>query len=35
MLAISGSIEAARAGDFGKGFAVVSADIRNLAKDSE
>jgi len=35
MLAISGSIEAARAGDFGKGFAVVSADIRSLAKDSE
>ena len=35
MLAISGSIEAARAGDFGKGFAVVSGDIRNLAKDSE
>ena len=34
MLAISGSIEAARAGDFGKGFAVVSSDIRNLAKDS-
>ncbi len=35
MLAISGSIEAARAGDFGKGFAVVSGDIRKLAKDSE
>jgi methyl-accepting chemotaxis protein len=35
MLAISGSIEAARAGDFGKGFAVVSSDIRNLAKESE
>ncbi len=35
MLAISGSIEAARAGDFGKGFAVVSTDIRSLAKDSE
>ncbi len=35
MLAISGSIEAARAGDFGKGFAVVSADIRSLAQDSE
>jgi methyl-accepting chemotaxis protein len=35
MLAISGSIEAARAGDFGKGFSVVSSDIRNLAKDSE
>ena len=35
MLAISGSIESARAGEFGKGFAVVSSDIRNLAKDSE
>ena len=35
MLAVSGSIEAARAGDFGKGFAVVSADIRNLAQDSQ
>jgi methyl-accepting chemotaxis protein len=35
MLAISGSIEAARVGDFGKGFAVVSADIRTLAQDSD
>ncbi len=35
MLAISGSIESARAGEFGKGFEVVSADIRNLAQDSE
>ena len=34
MLAVSGSIEAARAGDFGKGFAVVSKDIRSLARDS-
>jgi methyl-accepting chemotaxis protein len=34
MLAVSGSIEAARAGDFGKGFAVVSKDIRSLAQDS-
>ena len=34
MLAVSGSIEAARAGDLGKGFAVVSKDIRNLARDS-
>ncbi len=34
MLAVSGSIEAARAGDFGKGFAVVSKDIRALARDS-
>lgn len=34
MLAISGSIESARAGEFGKGFAVVSADIRNLSQDA-
>ena len=32
MLAVNGSVEAARAGDFGKGFAVVSKDIRNLAR---
>ena len=34
MLAVNGSVEAARAGDFGKGFAVVSRDIRGLARDS-
>jgi methyl-accepting chemotaxis protein len=34
MLAVSGSVEAARAGTFGKGFAVVSKDIRSLARDS-
>jgi methyl-accepting chemotaxis protein len=34
MLAVSGSVEAARAGDMGKGFAVVSKDIRTLARDS-
>jgi methyl-accepting chemotaxis protein len=34
MLAVSGSVEAARAGDFGMGFAVVSKDIRSLARDS-
>jgi methyl-accepting chemotaxis protein len=27
-------VEAARAGDFGRGFAVVSTDIRNLARES-
>jgi len=34
MLAVSGSVEAARASEFGKGFAVVSKDIRNLARNS-
>jgi methyl-accepting chemotaxis protein len=34
MLAVSGSIEASRAGESGKGFAVVSADIRSLAEDA-
>jgi methyl-accepting chemotaxis protein len=34
MLAVSGSVEAARVGEFGKGFAVVSSDIRNLARES-
>jgi methyl-accepting chemotaxis protein len=34
MLAVNGSVEAARAGDFGKGFAVVSKDIRSLARDA-
>ena len=34
MLAVNGSVEAARAGDFGKGFAVVSKDIRGLARNS-
>jgi len=34
MLAVNGSVESARAGEFGKGFALVSTDIRNLARDS-
>lgn len=34
MLAVSGAIEAARSGEHGKGFVVVSTDIRNLAQDS-
>lgn len=34
MLAVCGSVEAARAGDAGRGFAVVSTDIRKLAQDA-
>lgn len=34
MLAVSGSVEAARAGDAGRGFAIVSTDIRKLARDA-
>ncbi len=34
MLSVSGSIEAARAGDAGHGFALVSSDIRALARDA-
>lgn len=34
MLAVSGSVEAARAGASGRGFAVVSADIRSLAREA-
>jgi methyl-accepting chemotaxis protein len=34
LLAVNGSVEAARTGAFGKGFAVVSKDIRSLARDS-
>jgi methyl-accepting chemotaxis protein len=34
MLAVSGSVEAARAREFGRGFAVVSSDIRSLSRQS-
>ena len=34
MLAVSGAVESARAGSSGRGFAVVSNDIRNLARDA-
>jgi methyl-accepting chemotaxis protein len=34
MLAVSGSVEAARAGGAGRGFALVSSDIRALAREA-
>lgn len=34
MLAVNGSVEAARAGSDGRGFAIVSSDIRKLADDA-
>lgn len=34
MLAVSGSVEATRAGDAGRGFGVVSGDIRKLAHEA-
>ncbi|XOB65670.1 methyl-accepting chemotaxis protein [Deferribacteres bacterium DY0037] len=34
MLAVSGNIEAARSGEYGRGFSVVAADIRALANES-
>ncbi len=34
MLAVSGSVEATRAGDAGRGFATVAADIRKLSRES-
>jgi len=33
MLSVNGFIESARSGDFGKGFEVVSSDIKNLATE--
>jgi methyl-accepting chemotaxis protein len=34
MLAVSGSVEATRAGDAGSGFATVATDIRNLSRNA-
>jgi methyl-accepting chemotaxis protein len=34
MLAVSGSVEAARSGDFGRGFSVVSTDVRTLSRSA-
>ncbi len=34
MLAVSGAVEAARAREFGRGFAVVSSDIRGLSRQA-
>jgi methyl-accepting chemotaxis protein len=34
MLAVSGAVEATRAGDAGRGFALVAADIRKLSHDA-
>jgi len=34
MLAVNGAVEAARASEYGKGFAVVSGDIQNLADEA-
>jgi methyl-accepting chemotaxis protein len=34
MLAVSGSVEATRSGEAGRGFATVAADIRKLSRES-
>ena len=34
MLAVSGNVEAARSGEYGRGFSVVAGDIRSLANES-
>jgi methyl-accepting chemotaxis protein len=34
MLAVNGNVEAARAGDYGRGFSVVAGDIRALSNES-